>query len=134
MRLVELAHSKISKVVKKGDICIDATAGNGHDSLFLAKHIHPLGIVYSLDIQISAIKATKRLLQRNKLDDVLMIFHGTHENVRHFLRPEHRGNVSVAMFNLGYLPGGNHEITTTPETTVKALNETYRMVKENGIV
>jgi ubiquinone/menaquinone biosynthesis C-methylase UbiE len=58
MRLVELAHSKIKKALRPGDLCIDATAGNGHDSLFLATEVGPQGFVYAFDIQEDALIKT----------------------------------------------------------------------------
>ena len=59
---VPMKYSKVvkkyHKIIKKnkGEIAIDATCGNGHDTIFLSEHFKH---VYSFDIQELAIKRTK---------------------------------------------------------------------------
>lgn len=48
-------------------------------------------------------------------------------------KSEH-GKVSAIMFNLGYLPGGDHAITTTTEDTIFALNEAYGILRQGGVI
>ncbi len=38
------------------------------------------------------------------------------------------------IFNLGYLPGKDHNITTKAETTIKALKKSLKLLDDNGIV
>ena len=134
MRLVELAHSKIKEIVNPGDLCIDATAGNGHDSLFLATEVGPEGFVYGFDIQESAIMKTAEKLKRNKLSDRLKLIQTSHTEIKSFVDEKHQGNIQVAMFNLGYLPGGNHQVVTIAQTTVHALTSAYSVLKWGGMI
>jgi predicted methyltransferase len=134
MRLVELAHASISPRLKKGDICLDATAGNGHDSLFLAQHVSPGGTVYAVDIQESALRTTQERLIRHGLVKVLQSFHGSHRAVSAWLPASVRGEIAVAMFNLGYLPGGDHQVTTSVRETTAALEAIYPLIRKGGLI
>jgi len=134
MRLAELAHDRLKQILCSGDICIDATAGNGHDSLFLAQLIAPNGIVYAVDIQESAILKTADRLKQHGFRDQLMTNHESHENLDQIINPGLRGNIATIMFNLGYLPGGNHQITTQAYSTVKSVEQAYILLRKNGII
>lgn len=54
------------KYVGKGDVVVDATCGNGHDTLALLQMVadqeSKRGRVYALDIQDSALASTSTLL------------------------------------------------------------------------
>ena len=134
MRLVELAHDRLKQILCPGDICIDATAGNGHDSLFLAKLIAPNGIVYAVDIQESAILKTTDRLKQHGFKDQLKTIHESHENLDHIINLGLRGNIATIMFNLGYLPGGNHQIATQAYSTVKSVEQAYSLLRKKGII
>ena len=134
MRLVQQAHEQLEKVLTSGDICIDATAGNGYDTLFLAKTTQPNGIIYSIDIQKSAIHATKERIKKYGLIKQLKVFHATHEDIGRLVDPDAKGNVAAVMFNLGYLPGGDPKIITRTKGTVKSIEEAYRLLKPNGVI
>ena len=134
MRLVELAHDRLKQILCPGDICIDATAGNGHDSLFLAKFTAPDGVVYAIDIQEAAILKTMERLKQHGFGEQLKIVHDSHESLYQIIEPEFRGDVAAIMFNLGYLPGGNHQIITDAGSTVKSVEQAYGLVKKNGII
>ncbi|HKL61445.1 MAG TPA: class I SAM-dependent methyltransferase [Acholeplasma sp.] len=98
--------------VKKNDIIIDATAGNGHDTYFLSKLASH---VYAFDIQKDALTITKTRLDEKNVSNVTLI-HDSHE---HFLN--HVTIFNGAVFNLGYLPGSDKIITTTKETTLNTI-------------
>ena len=134
MRLVELAHDRLKQILCPGDICIDATAGNGHDSLFLAKFTAPDGVVYAIDIQEPAIRETAERLEQHGFRDQLKTIHESHDNLDQIIDPALRGNIATIMFNLGYLPGGNHQITTQAYSTVKSVEQAYGLVRKNGII
>jgi len=123
MRLVELAHDRLRQILCPGDICIDATAGNGHDSLFLAQLIAPNGIVYAFDIQESAILKTTDRLKQHGFRDQLKTIHESHENLDQIISLGDRGNIATIMFNGGYLPGGNHHINTQAHSTEKSVEQ-----------
>ena len=59
--LVNVAHNLIKDVLHPGDIAIDATVGNGHDTLFLVEQVSPSGKVFGFDIQQAAIDSTRAI-------------------------------------------------------------------------
>lgn len=109
-KAVDEAREVISKVVKKGDVAVDATAGNGLDTLFLAKLVGESGRVYAFDIQKEALENTRQRLQKEDLLSRVELIRAGHENMEEYVP----GHVSAVMFNLGYLPGGNHRVITRP--------------------
>ena len=125
-RIIPFAHSKVKEHINIDDIVVDMTAGNGNDTLFLAslcKH------VYSFDIQANAISNTKNILSRNGLDNVTLI-QDSHVYVSKYVKDQ----ISCAIFNLGYLPRGDKSITTKGESTLKALDNLFPLLKPNGLV
>ncbi|NLY43982.1 MAG: methyltransferase domain-containing protein [Clostridiaceae bacterium] len=125
-----ISHEIVEKIVKEGDIVVDATAGNGHDTLFLAKLVGDSGHVYSFDIQDAALEATySRLCAHNLQHRVTLIKDGHQEMDKYVPR-----GVKAVMFNLGYLPGGDHSICTKPDTTIEAIKKSLELLITNGIV
>ncbi len=131
MRVTERAHQSVRAVVRPGDHVVDATAGNGHDTLFLARLVGPDGRVIAFDVQEEAIAAARaRLLGNGITDDRVVLVHGSHSTLRQRVdRP-----VAVVMFNLGYLPGSDHAHTTTRDETLIALAEGWEILRESGIL
>lgn len=129
-KATDLAKELIAKVVLKNDMVIDATVGNGNDTLFLCDLIGENGKVIGFDIQDIALRKTeKKLKDRNMLDRVQLINSG-HENLKKHVETK----VSAIMFNLGYLPGNNHDITTKHETTLEAIKQGIDLLKKNGVM
>ncbi len=128
-RTVDIVKSIVTEHVSTGDIVIDATMGNGNDTLLLAKLVGNSGKVYSFDVQDMAIENTKKLLKENNIVNVDII-KDSHKNVKRYVTK----NVQCVMFNLGYLPSTDKEITTRPDSTIKALNTCLELIKEDGIV
>lgn len=127
---VAIAHKEISSVVKNGDVVIDGTAGNGKDTIFLAQLVGEEGLVYAFDIQQEALERTKeKLIEANLISRVKLI-HSGHENMEHYVKSP----VKAVMFNLGYLPGGNKNIITKPQTTLEALRQSLKLLQRYGIV
>ncbi|KXZ40407.1 Putative rRNA methylase [Alkalithermobacter thermoalcaliphilus JW-YL-7 = DSM 7308] len=127
---VGISHEVVEKIVKQGDTVVDATAGNGNDTLFLAKLVGETGKVYSFDIQNVALEKTKqKLIDSNMLDNVTLINDG-HENIDKYVSYP----VKAVMFNLGYLPGGDHKIHTKPHTTITAIEKSLDIITKHGIV
>ena len=102
--------------MKPGDLCIDATAGNGHDTLFLAQSVAPDGMVYAIDIQRRLSAIPRKIEKKHELSYLLQPIHGSHSEVESFLNNDLKGKFASAMFNLGYLPGGSREIITRPHS------------------
>lgn len=120
---LDLAKSLWDSILNVGDIVIDATCGNGFDTLFLAKKIlhEDLGFLYGYDIQKSAIENTyQRLQQENISLKNVALFHKSHEDFAEVSK-----NVKLIVYNLGYLPGFDKSITTRTESTIKSI--------ENGL-
>ncbi|HHW49279.1 MAG TPA: SAM-dependent methyltransferase [Clostridiaceae bacterium] len=125
-----MSHEMVSKVVLPGDVVIDATAGNGNDTVFLASLVGEGGRVYSFDIQDQAISNTyKKVVERNYQDRVKIIKDG-HQNLDLYVKEK----VKAVMFNLGYLPGGYHSIATRGETTAEAVGKAMELLVVNGII
>jgi hypothetical protein len=111
---------------------IDATAGNGHDTEFLARTVSPGGRVFAMDIQELAIRATRDRVDNAGLLDVVTLVKEDHSRMRNVLACGMRARVDLICFNLGYLPNGDHSITTSRETTLPALLESLLLLNTEG--
>lgn len=131
--VLDYSKTLVRKVTGEGDIAIDCTMGNGHDTLFLAKLVGPKGKVYSFDIQAQALSNTRQLLQTEKIEHVELLLTG-HEKLLDYIPKSEWGKISSAMFNLGYLPKGDKSIITTGETTIQALKALLQILKPRGII
>lgn len=125
-----LSHEIIKKIVSEGDIVVDATAGNGHDTLMLAKLVGAAGKVYSFDIQHQAIENTRLRLEEQGFEEMVTLIADGHQNMDKHITEK----VKSVMFNLGYLPGGNHNIGTRAETTIEALEKAMDLLEVRGII
>jgi tRNA G37 N-methylase Trm5 len=124
------SHLYIERFVGEGDTVIDATAGNGNDTILLAKLVGQTGHVFSFDIQQIALDRTKeKLISLGMQDRVELICDG-HENLDKYVK----GDVKAVMFNLGYLPRGDHNIATRAETTIKAIEKSLELMVVGGII
>jgi predicted methyltransferase len=130
--LTNKAQSIIEEVVSPGDLVIDATLGNGYDTLFLARLVGPRGKVYGFDIQPVAHKETSHRLQQAGLTHRTRLFHQGHEAMAQCLPPALHEHIRAIMFNLGYLPGMDKAITTHPETTIEALESCKSLLMPGG--
>ncbi len=119
---------RMNEHAKADGVYIDFTMGNGHDTLFLAK-LAPHGHVYSFDIQPEALKSTKSLLDSEQVTNVTLICDSHEKFAEYCTEP-----VDGAMFNLGYLPGGDKSITTRRDTTLKAVTELLPRLKNGAVV
>ncbi|HLB52765.1 MAG TPA: class I SAM-dependent methyltransferase [Chlamydiales bacterium] len=123
-------HFLWKALIAPGDIAIDATCGNGHDALFLAKL--PLKKLYAIDLQEIAIENTRCSLERHlspeekaKVDINQM----SHENLDHLLL---EGQVKLIVYNLGYLPGSNKKVKTLKESTLISLKKSLLLLAKGG--
>lgn len=126
---LNMAHDFISRHVKAGDICIDATAGRGNDTAFLCSLAGSEGRVVAFDIQQEAIDSTNSLLSEKGL--TAEVYLDSHANMDKYAE---EGTVSCIVFNFGWLPGGNHKIFTRPESSIEAINKGLRLLKPDGIM
>ncbi len=130
-RPTALAHQFVREILREGDLAIDATAGNGHDTLMLAARVGESGRVLAIDIQPAAIESARTRIKgagfENRVD-----FHLTsHARIAALTAP---ASASVIMFNLGYLPGGDHALTTDAAETLRALEAALVCLKPGGLL
>ena len=129
-RILPFSKTLITSHIQEDSIVIDATCGNGNDTLFLAEHV-PHGHMYGFDIQESAIQNTAEKIKN--YSNVTLIQDG-HENIVEHLDVTKSGMVDAAIFNLGYLPKGDKSIVTRPETTIKAIDSIFNVLNVEGII
>lgn len=127
---VNFAKVICSQKLRKGDTAVDATMGNGNDTVYLCKLVGEKGRIYAFDIQKEAIENTKRKLIESGINtDVRLILDG-HENMDKYIDSK----VKLVIFNLGYLPKGEHCITTKAETTMKAIKKAADLIDAGGMI
>ncbi len=132
--VLHIAHERLAEALASGGIALDATAGNGHDTLFLAQLVGPRGRVYAFDVQEAAIEATTaRLMNHGCLRQVKLVPDSHHQMENH-VASEHFGKIGAAIYNLGYLPGSDKSVVTRHETTVKALDITLKLLRRGGVL
>ncbi|PLS02004.1 class I SAM-dependent methyltransferase [Neobacillus cucumis] len=133
-RILPFAKSLLKNSVTHGDFVVDATLGNGHDTVFLANLVGEHGKVYGFDVQKEAIEATKNRLSEQNLTDRVTIFHEGHEQIFEKIPVEMHGKITGAIFNLGYLPGGDKTIVTHSKTTIAAIEQLLAIMASEGII
>ena len=116
--------------MRQGDQAIDATVGNGHDTLFLAEKVGPSGRVFGFDIQAEAIGATQARLDASSLADRVILFQACHSTLSDCFE----GEIRAAMFNLGYLPGGDKTLVTRTATTLTAVAAALSRLMPGGLM
>jgi hypothetical protein len=131
-KLTRLAADWISGGIGQGAIAVDATVGNGYDTLFLAHAVGPSGHVIGFDVQKTALKNASELLRFTGMIDRVRLVLGCHSGIEDYLRGGRP--VQVAMFNLGYLPRGDRSIVTRATTTLAALEGLIRHLSVAGRV
>lgn len=129
-RVIQYAQTLLSMAVEDGDIAIDATAGNGHDTVFLAELVGPNGYVYAFDVQKEAVDSTLLRVLDHAYEDRVRVLNRGHETIDEFVDKE----IGAAIFNLGYLPGSDHSIVTKPNTTLEAIQKMLKLLKVGGMI
>jgi predicted methyltransferase len=132
--LTAAAQSTVAEVVAPGMRVVDATVGNGHDTLFLARKVSPGGQVIGFDVQQAAIDATRRRLDAAGLGAAVELRLAGHQHLADVLPTQWHGSVAAVMFNLGYLPGGDKRLVTQPDTTRRALDGASRVLGPTGLL
>ncbi|EAK8872499.1 methyltransferase domain-containing protein [Listeria monocytogenes] len=128
--ILPFAHDTLRKVVRPGDYVIDATCGNGHDTLLLAELVGINGHVLGFDIQQMAVDETKARLENAGVSSQVELVCASHARIPAYTsRP-----VRAAIFNLGYLPGGDKEITTTADSTLESIGHLMQLLEVGGVV
>ena len=133
-RILPYSRKLLQLAVKEGDIAIDATIGNGHDTAFLAKLVGESGHVYGFDIQELAIQNTTERIQKDNLSNQVTLIQKSHSHVQNEVPNHLHGKVKGAIFNLGYLPGSDKTIVTVPSSTISAINQILDIMAPEGII
>ena len=119
-----------AQVLETGDRAIDATMGNGYDTLRLCSLVGDTGRVYAFDVQPEAIESTRAKLEEAGVDRRAELILSGHQNVKEYIKEE----IHLAVFNLGWLPGIEHAIRTRSETTLQAVNACLDLLAPGGVL
>ncbi|MBQ9157165.1 MAG: class I SAM-dependent methyltransferase [Eubacterium sp.] len=158
-QITQWCHDRIRQMMPHPKNCTDASAGTGRDTLFLTEIADPAGIITAMDIQEEAIRQTAERLRKNnvsrqvdfvnfkpvmipELSDELkqeppvgyasiQLICDSHENLNRYLPDKSQ---DLILFNLGYLPGGDHTLSTKAESTVTALNQSLQLLTPGGLL
>lgn len=130
-QITEWCHHFIEIQVRPGDLCIDATMGNGHDTELLSRLAGPSGKVLAFDIQEQALTNTKKRLQESGAPDNYRLILDSHSHMSQYADA---GSVSCITFNFGYLPGGDHALATRPATSIPAIEQGLTLLKKGGLM
>lgn len=112
--------------VKEDMVSVDATCGNGHDTLWLAQKSKK---VYAFDIQPEALKITEELLKNNGMNNCNLIL-DSHANIDRYVK-EH---CQLIVFNLGYLPGADKQNVTNHIDTLTAVKKSIEKLDVGGLL
>lgn len=129
--ILKYSHHLLEEVIVPGETVIDATCGNGNDTLFLSKLVGQDGEVIAFDIQEQAIDNTDQLLIEHNCSNVSLVL-DSHANIENYLSQNLKGKIGGAIFNLGYLPKSDKTIITKGESTIEAIDTILRFLKVNG--
>ncbi|WP_156288561.1 class I SAM-dependent methyltransferase [Oceanobacillus salinisoli] len=131
--ILNYAHYLLEESIHEGETAIDATCGNGNDTLFLSEIVGENGHVLAFDIQEQAIAVTKDALIKNGISNVSLI-HDSHANISDYLPNEKNQTIGGAIFNLGYLPKSDKKVITRPQSTIISIDIILDSLKRNGLV
>lgn len=131
---IDLAHQFWARILRQNDLVIDATCGNGKDSLVLAKLLTPLhGLLVCIDLQQEAIKAARMLLEQEIPDFLpsVQFYQQSHEKLPPLPLS---ACLRLIVFNLGYLPGGDKSVTTQVGSTLQSISQALSLLAPGGMV
>ncbi len=128
--LLSLQKQFILTHLGEGDIAVDFTMGNGHDTEFLSKTVGPEGHVFAFDVQEMALASTAEHLRASGCPDNYTLILDSHHNVAKYVDVP----IKAGMFNLGYLPGSDKSITTMRATTLPAIEAAISLMDRDAII
>ncbi len=128
-RVLDQSKQFALDILHSHSIAVDATSGNGNDTLFLLDNISN-GKVYAFDVQQQAIESTYEKVSSHKHIENLTLIHDSHENVLNYVEKD----IDVAMFNLGFLPNADKTITTLSHSTIVAIDRILSKLSVGGRV
>ena len=125
-----VAAGYMAQVLRPGDCAVDATMGNGHDTERLAQLVGPEGHVYAFDIQAQAVESTRARLTEAGLADRVTLIRDSHANMAAHVHQPPR----LIAFNLGFLPGGDKQVTTLLPSTLAAVHAAMDLLLPGGML
>lgn len=133
---IDLAHHYWKQVVQKGDTVIDATCGNGRDTLVLAGLAleNGKGHLIGLDIQKKALQRTEKLLREHLPLESMESITLLEQSHADFPAICSRNTIRLIVYNLGYLPQGNKSLTTMTGTTMVSVDKALQLLVPGGVI
>jgi predicted methyltransferase len=132
--VIPFAHHLVRSALRPGDVAVDATCGNGHDTVRLADAVGTEGRVFAFDVQQEAMQQTQHKVESRVPEVPVELVHDSHATLREHLPDALHGRVGAVTFNLGYLPGADHSVITRPDSTLAALQSAVEVLRPGGIV
>lgn len=115
--------------IEPDSVAIDATLGNGHDSYKIAQKMDHRGKLYGFDIQSQALENSRALLQQLPQNQPqITLIEDSHAHFQQYIKEP----VDFIIYNLGYLPKGDKEITTLAESTLESVQAGLKLLNSNG--
>ena len=130
-QITNWVHHFLEDHVQPGDICMDATMGNGNDTALLSRLVGEKGRVVAFDIQQMAIDNTRERLKKEECPQNYELVLDSHETMGDYAE---ENTVSCITFNLGYLPGGDHSKATKGESSIRAIETGLALLKKKGLM
>lgn len=128
--LLEMHKYFILSHLHAGDVAVDFTMGNGHDTEFLSKTVGRTGHVFAFDIQEQALASTQEHLLSSGCPDNYTLILDSHSHVKKYVDVP----IKAGMFNLGYLPGGDKSVTTMRATTMPAIEAAISLMDRDAVI
>lgn len=126
---LKLCHRYWAEHLRPGMVCVDATAGRGRDTLLLCELLGENGHIYAFDIQADAIESTRQRLSEAGLLSRVALIHESHSRIADYVT-----EVDAVVFNLGYLPGGDHAVGTCAAESIPAVGAALSLLKPEGFI
>lgn len=130
-QITEFVHHFLETHIKPGNICIDATMGNGNDTLKLCELVGEQGKVYAFDIQKQALENTSKLLEKHKVIHIASLILDSHTHMHNYIE---ENQVDCIVFNFGYLPSGDHSLATKADTSIEAITQGLSLLRKGGLM
>jgi SAM-dependent methyltransferase len=131
---LECAHRYWQELLSPGDWVIDATCGNGHDTLALAQCVLDTGRVLAMDVQERALDQARSLISQHFNPEQLSQVHFFLQSHENFPEMASQNPIRLIVYNLGYLPGSDKQIKTLPPSTLASLKKGLDLIAPGGAI
>lgn len=128
--IIPFAHQLLAAHLCDGSRALDGTAGNGHDTFFLAQQVGERGRVWAFDVQSQAVVRTRTRLESGNLAHRVRLIHDSHRYLNRYIGEP----LDAAVFNFGWLPGGDKNCTTQAESSVDALKQALNLLNAGAVL